>query len=166
MLLSWRLLRRNQHRDAIASNSGRINSFETKYCLSFLMDARWWWDRSVPIKLNENYDSMFLRYFLPHWNRIKLLKFVSFCKFCSFNLKQGGRLPPAYFVPSQFCKERFEKEKVFFLEKHSFFIRLSNFPNVGNFLIFFAKKNLISRAQNIFRKSYVLLRILLQICHL
>ena len=27
VLLSWRLLRRNQHRDAIASNSGRINSF-------------------------------------------------------------------------------------------------------------------------------------------
>ena len=51
-------------------------------------------------------------------------------------------LPLAYFAPSHFCKERFQKDdNVFFLKKHSFFIIISNFSNVQSFLTFWKKRH-------------------------
>ena len=64
--------------------------------------------------------------------------------------KQDGRLPPAYFLPSHFCKQAFQKdENVFFLEKHSFYIIYSN---VSKFKIFkiFCQKNFIVKAEKVF----------------
>ena len=65
------------------------------------------------------------------------------------DLKQDGRLPPAYFAPSPFGKHAILKdENVFSSKKHSFFIVFSNFSNVQNFLI--CQKNLIIRAEKTF----------------
>ena len=54
-------------------------------------------------------------------------------------MEQDGRLPPAYFVPSQLGKDAILKdEKVFF-------IIFSNFSNVQSFMGFFCQINLIMR---------------------
>ena len=57
-------------------------------------------------------------------------------------LQQDGRLPPIYFVPSNFGTDAISKdENVFSLKKkHFFFIIFSNFSNVQRFLFFFCQE--------------------------
>ena len=57
------------------------------------------------------------------------------------NYKQDGRLPPAYFTPSQFGKDAILKDENVFSskKKHFFFIMFSIFSKIESFLIFCQK---------------------------
>ena len=70
-------------------------------------------------------------------------------------IQQDGRLPPAYFAPSQFGKDAILKdENVFFLEKKntfssSYFLIFPTFE----ILFFFMSKKLIMRAEKRFLRN-------------
>ena len=49
---------------------------------------------------------------------------------------QDGWPPPAYFQPTIFDEDAFQKDESFFSKKYSFFIKLFIFSIFKNFLIF------------------------------
>ena len=82
------------------------------------------------------------------------------------DFRQDGRLPPTYFVPSQFGKDAILRdENVFFRKKtfsSSYFLI---FPTLKVFC-FFAKDPQNEGLKDIFKKYYYMIRILQQIYYL
>ena len=72
--------------------------------------------------------------------------------------EQDDRLPPGYYVPSQFGKDAILKDENVFSskKKHFFFIIISNFSNVQSSL-FYCQINLIMRAENTFLRNITIL---------
>ena len=69
---------------------------------------------------------------------------------CEHNYDQNGWLPPAYFVPSQFGKDAFLKEKLF-LSKSSVSSSFKNFSTFQIFLIF-SEKTLTNKMERHFQE--------------
>ena len=72
-------------------------------------------------------------------------------------LKKDGRLPAAYFAPSQFGKDAILKAENVFSSKKKNTFSSSYFSNVQSFLVLFCQINLIMRAENKFLRNITIL---------
>ena len=55
-------------------------------------------------------------------------------------IRQDGRLPPTFFVPSHFGRKATSKDGSAFFQHNLFFHRFSKISNLKNFLFFLPKK--------------------------
>ena len=63
-------------------------------------------------------------------------------------IQQDGRLPPAYFAPSHFCKEGFQEDGNISFRKRTFFLTFPTFK----FFLSFAEKPIITMEKTFFYK--------------